>query len=172
MRILVLELYINIFPSSKIQCFPSIERIMLWRVSLRLSTMDNSIDLDLNRSLAIPFVAYNLYCVAEQKSDNRGTRLANEYSISVLFRRNYFAIYLFNQSYPRVYKSFLSWKKKRTIPVEKFILKEIMDNGYSPFIIYLISIFSERLSTLLPIPAFLPCQEIRFTELPFDYLFF
>lgn len=171
MRILVLELYINIFPSSKIQCSPSIERIMLWRVSLRLSTMDNSIDLDLNRSLA----RHSLCCVQSLLCCR--TEIGQSWNafskwIFHFCWRNYFAIYLFNQPYPRVYKSFLSWKKKRTIPVEKFILKEIMDNGYSPFIIYLISIFSERLSTLLPIPAFLPCQEIRFTELPFDYLFF
>lgn len=90
--------------------------------------MDNSIDLDLNRSLAIPFVAYNLYCVAEQKSDNRGTRLANEYSISVggITLRSTFLINLILACINRFFRG----KKKKNYPRRKIYFKRnrrIMD---------------------------------------------
>lgn len=79
----------NAFPPSKGLCFGEYPSFI---------HHGHPIDLDLNRSLARHFpLLYSLYCIVEHRNqDNRGTRLANEYSISVLFRRNYFAT-LFNQ---------------------------------------------------------------------------
>lgn len=120
---------------------------------------------------------YSFYCVVEQKSDNRGTRLANEYSISVPFRRNYFAT-IFNQLIVLsacINRFFLQKKKKKkNFSVEKLFspLKESPDK-WILFSIYNLFDLDIREEDIHP---FAHCvstvvDEIRFTELPFDLPF-